>query len=153
MSKKNSKLCGYRFTNETITQIQELAQEKGVSQTQIIEMAVHNLYSQDTFDENIVLARMTTIEKQFSYLDKKCDTFFRFIHFILPNLFSRLAPLPHDKTERGLVLDNGSNIIYNLIMLFRKDEKKNHLSYMQSVYGDTQEDLKSDSNAENEGDA
>ena len=141
MAKLESMQKKFNLRKPVCSQIAELAEEKGVSETAVVEMAVNNYYSQDTFAENIILGRMSVLEKKFSNLDSKTDTFYRFIHFILPNIFSRMAPLPKDKGERDVVLGNGSKIMYNLLLLFRRDEKKNHLSYMQSVYGDSQETL------------
>lgn len=130
-----------RIKESTNKQLSDLAKEWGLSETAVIERLVSNAWNTTVTDENIILARLTAIDKRIALLSNKCETFFKLIYFILPNIFARLPPLPKGKDEAGLALDRGSNVMQKLVALFRKDEREHDIRFLQSVYGDTQEAL------------
>ncbi len=139
--KQNSIKKQIRLKETTCKQIVDLGKEWGLSETAVIERLVSNAWNNNVTDENIILARLTAIDKRNALLSNKCETFFKLIYFILPNVFARLPPLPKGKDEAGLALDRGSNVMQKLVALFRKDEREHDIRFLQSVYGDTQEAL------------
>ncbi len=139
--KENSIRKTIRFRETTCKKIADLSKEWGLSENTVIEKLISNAWNTSVTDENIILARLTAIDKRIALLSNKCETFFKLIYFILPNIFARLPPLPKGKDEASLALDRGSNVMQKLVALFRKDEREHDIRFLQSVYGDTQEAL------------
>lgn len=139
--KQGYTLKRYRIKDNRARQIEKLAEEWKMSETAAIEDLILKAYSETVTDENIIMAQLAALEKKLSQLSNKCDTFFKLIYFILPNLFARLPPLPKGKDEAQISLNRGSTVMQKLVTLFRKDEKEHDISFLQSVYGDTQESL------------
>ena len=130
-----------RITDAFLKMLDELAQEEGCSKTEVIEKCVRHYYTEDTLDENLILACMGTLEKKIDWLNNKTETFYKLIYYVLPFIIAHLPQLPKDKKEAQAVLDSGTQRMTNLVWGFRRVEKEKDISFVQQVWGDTQETL------------
>jgi len=141
MAKKNYKYENFRMDENVSKMLGELAEEEGVSKTSMLETCIRNYYTQETVDENIILARFSTLEKKVDWLNNKTETFYKLINYVLPFIIAHLPPLPKDKNEAQAVLDSGTQRMTSLVWGFRRQEKEKDISFVQQVWGDTQETL------------
>ena len=130
-----------RINESFSSMLDELAEEEGLSKTAILENCVRRYYMEESVDENLFLARMSTLEKKLDWLNNKTETFYKLVYHILPFILAHLPPLPKDKAAAQAVLDSGSQRMTSLVLGFRKMEKENDISFVQKVWGDTQETL------------
>lgn len=140
MTTKSGRL-NIRFDAAVEKLLEELCDEEHLSKTGMVEKCIRNYYTQETVDENILLARMSTLEKKVDWLNNKTETFYKLINHVLPFIIAHLPPLPKDKAEAQAVLDSGTQRMTSLIWSFRRQEKEKDISFVQQVWGDTQETL------------
>lgn len=141
MSKKNAISSRYNIRENIDQMINELSVEYGISKSSVIEKAISEMYNRDTVDENILLARMATIERKMGYTDKKVETLSGLLVYVLPLIFAGLPALPKGKDERQMILDAATQRMEEAVRGYRKYKQKTGLSFMQSVYGDSLEAL------------
>ena len=141
MAKKNAFHLNTFIGEDVKKMLDELANEEGITRTAMLEMCVRHYYAQDTLDENIILARFSTLSKKVDWLNNKTETFYKLINFVLPYIIAHLPQLPKDKKEAQAILDSGTERMTSLIWSFRKIEKEKDISFVQQVWGDTQENL------------
>ena len=121
--------------------IETLCKEENLSRTEVIERCIRQYYTEDTLDENLLLARMTALEKKIDWLNNKTETFYKLAYAFMQYVVTFLPALPKDKTEAQMILDGGAERFANLVKRFRKTEKEVDISFVQQVWGDTQETL------------
>lgn len=131
----------YNFPIEICKKIEELAEEKGVSNTEAVIDAVLFKYNADIVDEHILLGRMTQLQKKLDHIDKKVETISNLICFAAPYLLALHPKLPKDKTEANLQLLESSKIFKDIVDSYRNWLKSEKISFMQSIFGDSQESL------------
>ena len=150
-AKKETLLKKYNFPKEVCDKIEELAEEAGVTNTEAVINAILFRYNADVMDEHIVLGRITQMQKKLDYMDKKLETFSSLIYYIIPYFLAVHPDLPKDKTESTNQLNKGSQKMMNLVMNFRKWLKTEKISFVQSVFGDSQETLEQTYTEESQG--
>lgn len=130
-----------RLKNATWKQVEELAEEKNISMTKVIEEAVQHLYSEDIIDENIILGRISVMQKKLQYMENKNETFYKLMSFFVEMIFCRLPELPKEPNAKKVLFEKNANLMSQLIISFRKKQQQDDIGFMQSVYGDSQETL------------
>ena len=131
----------YNLPEDIVNKIEELANEAGVTNTEAVINAILFKYNADVMDEHSVLGRMSQLQKKMDYIDKKLETFSSLIYYIIPYFLAVHPDLPKDKNESTNQLNKGSQKMMNLVMNFRKWLKTEKISFVQSVFGDSQETL------------
>jgi len=131
----------YYFPEDVCKKIEDLADEAGVSKTEAVIDAILMKYNSDIVDEHIILGRITQLQKKLDMMDKKMETFFSLIYYIIPYFLSIHPDLPKDKVESSNLLKKGAVKMKNLVTNFRKYLKVEKISFVQSVFGDSQETL------------
>ena len=146
MAKTDSRAKKFNFRETMLDQLKELAEEKGISETQVMENAFELYYSQDVMPEHIVLGRMTQLQQQLTVVDRKLETLAGICYSVLPYIFATLPPLPasttdKDGTKHNLALERGIEIMQAHVRRYKQDMRKTKISFMQNVWADMQEEL------------
>ncbi len=139
--KKKKNRFELRMDDAMVKMIEELAKEEGVSKAEMVETCIRHYYTEDVLDENLILGRMSTLEKKIDWLNNKTETFYKLAYAFMQYVVTFLPALPKDKTEAQGILDSGAERFSKFVMKFRKIEKAEDISFVQQVWGDTQETL------------
>ena len=139
--KKNCTRKVYNLPNHICEKIEQIANEGGITNTDAVIEAILFKYNCEVTDEHILLGRMTQIQKKMDYLDKKLETFSSLIYYLIPYFLAVHPDLPKDKQESANQLDKAAQKMTNMVMNFRKYLKSEKISFVQSVFGDSQESL------------
>ena len=139
--KKNSVRKVYNLPEHVCEKIEEMANESGVTNTDAVINAILFKYNNEVTDEHILLGRMTQIQKKLDYLDKKIETFSSLIYYLIPYFLAVHPDLPRDKQESATQLNKATQKMKNMVINFRKYLKSEKISFVQSVFGDSQESL------------
>ena len=137
-----------RLSGEGEKMLEELAEENNMSENKVFETALKLYYTQEIMDEHIVLARINALERQLRHTDKKLETFSNLMYFLVPYFLATQPDLPKNKDEATLVLNKGTNKMVNLVSQFRKYCRTEKIGFMQSVWGDFQEEAADNDEAE-----
>ncbi|CAM4259683.1 hypothetical protein [Treponema peruense] len=146
MPKKNGvweKIC---FDELKDKHLRELAEEKGISKTQVLENALDLYYSQDVMPEHIVLGRMTQVQQKLELMDRKLETLAGIFYSIMPYIIGVLPPLPKNEVNAkgekyNPALDKGNDVFNKLVINYRKQMQAHKISFMQNVWADMQEEI------------
>lgn len=139
--KKNFVRKVYNLPDHICQKIEEMASESGVTNTDAVINAILFKYNNEVTDEHILLGRMTQMQKKMDYLDKKVETFTSLIYYLIPYFLAVQPDLPKDRQESAIQLDKATQKMKNIVMNFRKYLKTEKISFVQSVFGDSQEVL------------
>lgn len=136
----------FNFTTTMIDQLSELAKEKGISETQVMENAFQLYYSQDVMPEHIVLGRMTQVQQKLELMDRKLETLAGIFYSIMPYFIGVLPPLPKNEVNSNgekynPALDKGNDVFSKLVINYRKQMQTHKISFMQNVWADMQEEI------------
>lgn len=139
--KKDATKKSIRIKDATWKQAEELAAEKSVSVTKVIEEAIQLMYAQDVVDENIILGRLSIIEQNLRYMKTRDETAYKLINYLIEMIFCRLPDLPNESDAKRIIFEKNAKLMSQIYVSFRKKEQQEDISFMQSVFGDSQEVL------------
>lgn len=140
-NKKNTVNKKYNFPEEICVMIEQLASETGVTNTEAVINSITFKYNSELIDEHIILGRITQLQKKLDQIDKKLETFTSLIYYIIPYFLAVHPELPKDKDESRIQLKKAAYQMSNMVKNYRKLLKTEKISFIQSVFGDTQETL------------
>lgn len=146
MPKADGQWKKFSFTKTMCEQLKEIAEEKGISETEVLESAFQTYYKQDVLPEHIIEARLNQVQHQMNMIDNKIETFSGLMYSIMPYIFGCLPPLPKNEINaRGEKFNpaimKGNDIFTKLVIQYRKEMKAHKISFVQSVWGDMQESI------------
>ncbi|MCR4823210.1 MAG: hypothetical protein K5873_10110 [Treponema sp.] len=139
--KPNSKVKTYHLSEQTCKQIDVLADEAGESATAIVEQAVNYLYQKDTISENIILAKLSSMDMFLKRIEQKEEAFFSLTRFFLPYFIAALPDMFESKEATLLINEKGRKNLERLETLYKKMMVKTNISFMQEVFADLQTHL------------
>lgn len=139
--KPNSKVKTYHLSEQTCKQIDVLADEAGESATAIVEQAVNYLYQKDTISENIILAKLSSMDMFLKRIEQKEEAFFSLTRFFLPYFIAALPDMFESKEATLLINEKGRKNLERLETLYKKMMVKTKPAFMQSVFADLQTHL------------
>lgn len=131
----------FRFSEKEYSMIRELAEEKNISENQVMVNALELYYSDNVVPEHIILGRITQLEQKLGFMDKKIETFSSLMYYILPFIFAGLPDLPNDRSQSQLIIDKSAYRFKLMVQGFKNYQRKENISFVQSIWGDLQETL------------
>lgn len=136
----------FRFKKTMVEQLKELAKEKHISETQVIENAFQHYYLEEVMPEHILLGRMTQVQQKLELMDRKLETLAGIFYSIMPYFIGVLPPLPKNEVNANgekynPALDKGNDVFSKLVINYRKQMQTHKISFMQNVWADMQEEI------------
>lgn len=119
--------------------LDELSAEEGDSKSALVERLVRERYVRDASDATLIFGRMSAIEKRMDMLDNKSELFYKLMTYALPFFIAHMPQLPTDFRQAEMALKDGQQRMVQLIMKYREQAKERDISFVQQIWGDSQE--------------
>jgi hypothetical protein len=119
--------------------LHQRAVEEHVSESALIRKAVTLYLTKDIEDESLLIAKMTELQRQTGFIEKKLDLGQKLELQWMQFLLCFQPELPSDKKSRLLLLQRGSERFNRFLAMF-KDRVKSLPSLLESLLADMLEE-------------
>jgi hypothetical protein len=129
---------GFRINNNLKELLELRSKEEHLSKNKLLEKALTLYLTKDIEDESLVVAKLTQLQRQIEYMEKKIDIGqkkdIQWEQFLL----TVQAELPADKTTRDLKIKRATQRYGQFLMQFR-NRARTLPTMLESVLADMQE--------------